>query len=184
MEGKKLFLLAMMPPLVLAERIDEIRKEFAAAYHCKAALKPPVHITLYPPYAAVTSHEEKMKPLLENLTTNHSSFELHLDGFDAFKKNGVIFIDVVKNKSLTELHHDTKLLMTKFLVPQAKSNRDYRPHFTIGYRDIPKDLLTEAINDYLPMAFKASFIVDKIFFWRHDGQRWQIINEFPLKNSF
>ncbi|MBS1587392.1 MAG: hypothetical protein JSS82_17800 [Bacteroidetes bacterium] len=48
MDVKCQYLLAIRPPAELTDEIHQIRIAFAEKYNCKAALKPPVHITLLP----------------------------------------------------------------------------------------------------------------------------------------
>jgi 2'-5' RNA ligase len=65
----------------------------------------------------------------------------------------------------------------------VKNNQPYHPHFTIGYRDIPKELFPEAMKDYMPRKFQAEFTVDAIHFWKHSGTRWETIASFPLRKK-
>ena len=96
MEQGRLYMMALMPPQELTLKIEKIRQEFAAAYQCKAALKPPVHITLYPPYKEHTNHELEVKSSLSRWCAQQKNFILRINGFDAFRKNGVLFINVEK----------------------------------------------------------------------------------------
>lgn len=180
---EKLYMMALVPPTTLSKSIEEIRKEFATAYHCKAALKPPVHITLYPPYKELESHEEEAKNILSKWASGQLPFEITLHGFDAFKNNGVLFINVIKTEALKQLHKSFSLQMTRLLQPTLLPNSSFNPHITIGYRDIPKELFPEAMKDFLPRKFEASFIADHIFFWKHNGKIWNTIASFPLKNE-
>src|SRR5690348_17173836 len=103
MAVEHLYMMAIVPPAEMAERIDLIRKEFAEAYNCKAGLKPPVHITLYAPYKETSDHESEVREVLARWSSTQESFVLSLKGFDAFKTNGVIFINVVVNDALKQL---------------------------------------------------------------------------------
>jgi 2'-5' RNA ligase len=165
----------------LTERIETIRKAFAEAYHCKAALKPPVHITLYPPYKESEAHEQELKSRLSRWCSDQQAFDVSLKGFNAFKQNGVIFIDVETSQPLKDLHKGFTTEMTKLLQPETKSQQAFHPHITIGYRDIPPALFAEAMKDYLPQKFEGSFTVNAVYFWRHNGKYWEIIETFPFQ---
>jgi 2'-5' RNA ligase len=182
MERERLYMMAIVPPPDLAEEIGKIREEFAEAYNCKAALKQPVHITLYPPYKEFDDHEAEVRKVLTKWVATQTSFDLEISGFDAFKDNGVVFLDVVKNDSLKQLHKGFSSQLTKLLQPKIKSNQSYHPHITIGYRDIPKEVFPKAVKDFLPRKFASSFRVDRVLFWRHNGKNWETIGSFPLNS--
>ena len=132
------------------------------------------------PYKEHTNHELEVKSSLSRWCAQQKNFILRINGFDAFRKNGVLFINVEKNESLKELHKGFTTQMTRLLQPSLKNNQAYHPHITIGYRDIPKDVFEEALRDYLPRKFEADFPVEAVHFWRHNGQRWETIDSFPL----
>jgi len=182
-EQKTLYMMAMVPPDDLRMKIENIRHEFAQAYHCKAALKPPVHITLYPPYKELENHENEIIKRLSAWCDQQITFDVALKGFGTFRRNAVIFINVEKNDLLKELHRGLTTQMTKLLQPELKTKHTFYPHVTIGYRDIPEHHLEEAIKDYLPRKFEAVFQVDKIEFWRHNGTKWNTLYTFPFQNQ-
>jgi 2'-5' RNA ligase len=183
MERERLYMMALMPPPDLTERIETIRKSFAEAYQCKAALKPPVHITLYPPYKESEAHEQELKRTLSRWCSGQQAFNVFLKGFNAFKQNGVIFIDVETSQPLKDLHKGFTTEMTKLLEPEIKNRQAFHPHITIGYRDIPPALFAEAMKDYLPQKFKASCAIDAVYFWRHNGKYWETIEAFPFQKQ-
>jgi 2'-5' RNA ligase len=180
MERERLYMMAIVPPADLSERIVTIKKEFAEAYSCKAALKPPVHITLYPPYKEFDDHEPEAKKVLSGWVCLQPNFKLKIKGFDAFKSNGVIFLNLEKNEELKQLHKGFTTQMTKLLRPEIKNSQPYHPHITIGYRDIPKEVFPQAVKDFLPRKFEAEFPVEHVYFWRHNGKNWETIAAFPL----
>jgi len=183
MEREYLYMMALVPPEAITDHIEAIRQEFAGAYNCKAALKPPVHITLYPPYKETEAHEKELERVLSRWAKHQVPFHVVLKGYNAFEKNGVIFIDVEKNEQLKNLHKGCTSQMTRLLQPDRKQTQTFHPHITIGYRDIPKERFHEAMNDYLPRKFEASFHVGEIAFWKHNGKHWATLSEFPLKKE-
>ena len=176
-------MLAVVLPPELTDKILTLKKEFAEAYQCKAALKPPVHITLYPPYKDCDDHESEVKKVLTKCLGSQEVFDLQIKGFDAFKNNGVIFLDILKSDQLKQLHKGVTTQMTKLLQPDIKDNQPYHPHITIAFRDIPKDIFPQAVKDYLPRKFEAKFTVDKVCFWRHSGRNWETIGVFPFRKA-
>jgi 2'-5' RNA ligase len=176
-------MLAIMPPPELTKDIEQIRFEFADKYNCKAALKPPVHITLIPPYKTLPDSEEKIVPVMEQWAVTQIPFPVTLQNYSAFKNNGVVFIDVLSNDLLQSFQRE---LRGKFLevlpMPEVKRFTSFHPHLTIGYRDIPKDVFKQAAEEYTARSFFATFIVDRFYLWRHDGKQWQVLHSFAMGN--
>jgi 2'-5' RNA ligase len=181
MDMRSLYMIAIVPPEELRIRIEKVRFEFAAAYHCSEALRPPVHITLYPPYKDDKIHESAVIALLQQWAAQQKCFPVSLQNFGSFERNGVIFIDVEKSKELKALHKSLTTQMTKLLeLHQLDRPKDFHPHFTIGYRDIPKDLFPGAVKDYRPRKFEASFEVNEIVLWKHSGKNWVTLERFAF----
>lgn len=177
-------MIAMMPTGELAKDIESIRQKFADRYGAKAALKPPVHITLVPPFKAPQHAEDVLVPVLKAWGALQIPFPLTLQDFNSFRNNGVIFIDVARNDLLHLFHKD---LLVKFnslapLVPQTRTG-SYHPHITIGYRDIPPEKLDAAIARYNAEDFFATFVIERFYLWKHDGHRWQIHTTFEVGNQ-
>lgn len=174
-------MMAIMPPPVIAQEIEQIRFRFAGTYQCKAALKPPVHITLIPPFKAQPDIEEWLIPDLEDWSAQHTPFPLVLKDYGNFYRNGVIYIAVAENKKL-ELFQ--KELENKFryspCYPSVRISGSYHPHITIGYRDIPRPVFPDAAKDYAGRFYNAVFEVDKCYLWKHDTRRWQIQHTFTI----
>lgn len=183
MGRETLYMMAVVPPNDLRMKIESIRYEFAKAYNCKAALKPPVHITLYPPYKEFEHHEKEVIQTLSKWCVRQTPFDVTLKGFDTFRQNGVIFINVEKSNQLKELHRGFATQMTQLLQPDFRNKFTFHPHVTIGYRDIPEHRLEEAIRDYLPRQFEATFKVNHIEFWKHNGARWSTLCIFPFQDA-
>jgi 2'-5' RNA ligase len=171
-------MLAIMPSEALASRIREVRVDFASKYRCEAALKPPVHITLVPPFHAPEDRETEIINRYDQGFSGIRSFPVVLDGFGIFKRKQVVFIKLVDDESLTEMHRIAGRIFHDLFPEDPLDDRPYHPHITIGYRDIPKDLFKIAAAEYLPMPFAAEFTVDRFFLWKHDGKAWQVNHEF------
>lgn len=171
-------MIALMPGDEAAEQIQQVRLGFAAKYQCKAALKPPVHITLIPPFHILTEQEEYLINGITNLVTGTIPFDIRLDGFGAFRRKEVIFIHVENNLELSAFQAKLAEGFQKLMPGLFTENRPYRPHVAIGYRDIPKNLFKQAADEYLSRSFELEFGADSFYLWRHDGKAWQIRNRF------
>lgn len=177
-------MVAIMPPPPLTKDIEQIRFDFAEKYNCKAALKPPVHITLIPPYKTLPDSEEKIIPAVERWAASHMPFPVVLLNYSTFDRNGVVFINVLPNEDGRSFQKELRSEFLEVLpLPEVKRYTSFHPHITIGYRDIPKEVFKEAANDYLSRELFAAFTVNTIYLWRHDGARWQVLHSFPLGNA-
>jgi 2'-5' RNA ligase len=174
-----LYMFAIMPPAELAARIHTERQNFAEQYKCVKALKPPVHITLYPPFKHADGLEDTIKGI-RNWASLQTKFPVELKNFNFFKNRNspVIYIDVVANDHLKKLHNEFLDQLKKYM-PVERPDK-YTPHITIGYRDVPPAIFPEIVKAYSPRRFSAAFDVSSIYLWRHDGKNWQVQQEYTF----
>lgn len=177
---KHLYMFAIMPPAELSGRIHNERLRFAEKYHALKALKPPVHITLYPPFDEDENFGERAEKLRAWIEDQERLF-IELKDYNYFKnhRSPIIYINVVENHGLNSLYHKFVEQLTQ-LMP-AEESETYRPHFTIGYRDVPPALFPEIKEEYSKRTFHASFEVKSIFLWKHDRKQWHVHKEYELK---
>ncbi|MFD2164377.1 2'-5' RNA ligase family protein [Paradesertivirga mongoliensis] len=176
-----LYLTAILPPAELSEQIDDIRKELSERYNIYAALKPPVHITLYRPLNIEQSNESTLIKLLRPVGFNHRPFTQELLNFDCFNIQ-TLFITVVKNPLLSALQKDVAAVFNKNKIDpkEVKGNTSFHPHVTIAYRDIPPEIFPEIWDELKNRKFKRSFPVDHYSLLKHDGKKWQVFKDFAL----
>lgn len=179
MEAKKhIFMFAIMPPAGLAKQIDGERLYFAEKYNSRAALKPPVHITIYPPFTDTEDLPERAKGLHQWASTRES-LNIDLRNFDWFdnRRSPVLYIHVERSRELTDLRAAFMIRLKEHL-PEVELMGEYKPHITIGYRDIPEELLPQIREEYATRAFEGTFEAFSILLWEHNGQRWNVVDEY------
>lgn len=147
---------AIMPPAEVAALVEQERVLFAAKYKCVKGLKAPVHITLYQPFDVLYNFEERTE-WIQPWASLQSGFKVMLHNFNFFKTyhSPVIFIDVVRNEELEKLHQAFVTELSKYIT--TREDKEYRPHFTIAYRDVPRKRLAEIAGEYLSRKFNAEF---------------------------
>ena len=179
-----LYLTAILPPKDLSEQIDDIRKELSDRYKIFAALKPPVHITLFRPVNIDESIEDNLVKLLKPVGLKHNPFEQELLNFDSFNIQ-TLFIAAVKNPFLKNLQKDIAAVFNKnkIDVREVKGNTTFHPHITIAYRDIPPETFPLIWDDLKNRKFKRTFSIDRFTLLKHNGKRWEIFQEFPLQKQ-
>lgn len=176
-----LYLTAISPPAELSEQIDDIRKELSERYNIYAALKPPVHITLYRPLHIDQSYESTLIKLLRPIGLNHYPFTQELLNFGSFNIQ-TLFIAAVKNPTLSALQKDVAAVFNKNKIDpkEVKGNTSFHPHVTVAYRDISPGIFPEIWEELKNRKFKRSFPVDHFTLLKHDGRKWQVFKEFVL----
>jgi 2'-5' RNA ligase len=176
-----LHLWAVVPPPDLEQQIDAIRKEFSANFNAVAALKPPVHITLYKPFSVPVPDVRKHIEKLRRWVGIQPSFHIELKNFGFFEqKSPVAFIDVVANAELSDLNTGIASETKKLFGLEDRSRQQFHPHFTIGYKDISPEVFPEVKRAYNRRPFHAGFDVKHLALFRHNGKKWELQHELPL----
>lgn len=179
MSQEKLYMMAIMPPPDVTAAIRKVQEEFGNAYQTKEALRRPVHLTLYPPFKETDGAERSLSVPLKKWALAQRPFELLLDGFGAFEKNRVIYVNIANAAPVKQLHKEFVTIVNKLLEPETKP-KGFNPHITIGYRDIPEELFPEAMKDMKPRKFESRFVVDAIYLWKHNGKAWQTADKYAF----
>jgi len=175
-------MLALVPSKKIIDRIEEVRQEFAQNYQCKAALKNPVHLTLFPPFHLDDEFEQDLTDRLKE-GENLSRFILEVKNYGSFTQNEVLFIHANLSPDLEKLQTLVSgIVRDKFEISE-KFNGDgaFHPHITIGRKDIPKGRFQDAVNEYSQLSFSARFEVKSFFLWKHSGKQWEPLCRFPLR---
>ncbi|WP_316793521.1 2'-5' RNA ligase family protein [Pedobacter frigoris] len=173
---ESLFFIAILPPAAISSEIDEIRKQCSVEYKIYSALKPPVHITLIPPFKLDSVFEDKLIANLESCRNFHS-FVQELNGYDGFPP-GVVFIRADNNTEITHLHKILRIKLKKYL---KASSGSITPHITIAYRDVLQHVYERIMEAYKKKTFRASFNVNKFALLKHDGKNWNLVKEFESR---
>lgn len=166
-------MVAIEPPPPLAQKIRQLQKEFAERYDSRAALKPPVHITVKPPFLLEENDVDVFREQLADFTARQPSFHVQLKGFGFFMRNRVVFLEPAPNPALFDLH-------AAFQRGFGGEERPYHPHITIGYRDLKPACFEKAVMEYQDRPFSAEFPVNALHFWKHEGGRWQTTGVLPF----
>lgn len=167
-----LYLIAILPPTGLKERIEEIRKEVSLEHKVYSALKPPVHITLAPPFKLHAAMEQQLVQKLKPVC-HFDPFVQQLEDFDGFPEH-TVFIKVLKNKGISNLHKNLKAALKPYV---EGSKNPFHPHFTIAYRDA-KEAYSQIMEQYQNRRFREEFLTDHFTLLKHDGKRWNIHSEY------
>lgn len=177
------YFIAIVPPEEIAQKVYAIKKEIAASFNSKAALRSPAHITLHMPFLW---KEEKENILTEKLSSIrfHTTSIIRLNGFDHFGDR-VIFINIEENPALTAFQ-DLVVTTAKRelqLFNQAEDLRGFHPHMTIAFRDLRKKYFNEAWKSFESRSFHEDFPLETFSLLKHDGSQWNVLRTFALRES-
>lgn len=172
----KMYFIALFPPQSIIDEIKVFKHDLADHYENSAALKNDAHITLFPPFSREREMENDIHEAFHAIDTTIAPFELSLNGFGSFPnpKNPVLFVQPEDNDNLQKLYLKVK---EKFNF----INYSFRPHITVGFRNLTYENFLKAWKIYQYKEYKTTFLVDKIVLLRHDGN-WLPIAEKKLKN--
>ena len=175
---KQLYFIALLPPADLREEIHEIRMECSGKFGVYKALRPPVHITLYPPFRFEESYEKKLVQVIRQRTRDLASFPQVIENFGHFRKE-VVFIKALTSPGLIKLQQTiTGVFQTKG--PDRFQSSEYHPHLTVAYRDVSPEKFKQIWAEYKDRQFSASFRAEGFSLLKHDKTSWNIIADFSL----
>jgi len=175
---ENLFLVCLVPPVSIAEDIDEIRTYISDKFNVHESLKRPAHITLYPPVKLSAYDAEKsfFRALADASFNQH--FTQVLRNFNSFPEH-TFYLDVEQNEGLMLLEKQiTKALQPLKLIEKKEK---FNPHLTLAFRDI-KPSFKQICAEFKDRKFKREFPVSSFFVYKHMDKRWQPYREFPFKD--
>lgn len=179
------WLISIVPPPDIVKRIDDLRKEFSENFNCFKALKPPVHLTLYAPVKLADADMEAQIIKLRRWVSAQEAFRMELKNFAFFEnaKSPVIYIDVVPDSALKALNTGITREVKKLFGLEDLSRQTFRPHFTIGYRDISPEIFPQVKQAYSKRTFNAVFKADAVTIFRHNSKKWISQYQLPLSDE-
>ena len=177
------FFIALVPPLQIQTAVNEIKAYFMQQYGSRKAFNSPPHITLQAPFKWSTEQDlAELTAGLKDFAAGQERVAISLRNFGAFPPK-VIYIDVVKTPELMELYHDLAALMaTKYNVADHRY-RTFCPHMTVAFRDLTKAAFHQAWPAFQQKQLAFDFVAQHLSLLRHNGQQWQIYQEYPLGKS-
>ena len=175
-----MYMWALVPPPDVVEPVEAVRQEFAKTWNAVKGLRPPVHLTLYPPFGLPQDVLEEDLAAMRTWVAAQPRFPVVLKDFAFFEKRSpVIFIDVLPQPMLEVLHKGLGE-RTERHFSLRKQNGPFHPHFTIGYRDIEHRAFPAIKAEYSARTFDAAFEATAVVLFRHNGMKWEAVFALPL----
>ena len=166
-----LYFIAIVPPQPIRDEVKAMKELIASRFHSKKALNSPPHITLFRPVRCDENRAIEIFAELKDLVSIVIPFELTLHGFGYFS-NRVIYIRPEPSSELTLLEKRISGMQTLFQ-EGSLNNQPYRPHMTIGFRDLTPVMFDAAWNRYKGYAYHRQWFVDSVHMLKHNGTNWE-----------
>lgn len=183
-EGIEKYFLAIIPPPPVVDEIQTIKEYIGNKFNCRAALRSPPHITLHMPFWWKEKKEDTLCQSIDKFCKNQQPFALTLSAFGAFEPR-VIFIDVAQNEPLKklqyQLHRFCKIELNLFNAHYREL--PFRPHLTVAFRDLKKEMFYLAWPEFQTTSFHHSFEVPGIHILKHNGKVWLPFQFFSFGNN-
>ncbi|TVR29834.1 MAG: 2'-5' RNA ligase family protein [Balneolaceae bacterium] len=180
---KQLYLIALIPPKQIGDRVHALKEEMKARFNAKHALKAPPHITLQMPFRLDDEGELNTIKQLNRFASEQKPFSIVLNGFDAFEPR-VIFVKIENQRPIKELHLRLKRVLIEDLsFPQKKVINELHPHMTIATRDLTESNFYTAWSEFKSRPFEGNFRADSISLLNHNGKNWDIYKSFPFSEE-
>ncbi len=174
---RKKYFIAIVLPEPFQHEIEEIKQWLYREHGLKGALRSPAHITLHRPFEW---KEEKENLLIEKLSAFKTafSFDLELKNFDFFEPR-VVFVNVLKNQILEELHSSLRSYAQGELklLNEINDLRGFNPHVTVAFRDLKKPKFYELQRLFREKQFEAAFTFNACTLLKLT-KNWEAIHDF------
>ena len=153
----KKYFIAIILPEPIQSQVEAFKQHVFTQFNLKGALRSPAHITLHRPFEW---KEEKEEVLIETLKKFEfkTEFKMEFKNFNCFTPR-VIYVDVLKNELLFELHKKLKYYAQENLklYNEVEDMRGFYPHATIAFRDLKKNKFEEVWSTFKEKTFEANF---------------------------
>ncbi len=179
----KIYFIALLPTAEVGKEIIKIKQEFAEKYGPTYALKVLPHITLQVPFTADPALEKAFCDELAEFAKSQAPFEVSLNGFGTFpnKQNRVLFINVEKSETMSAMHRQLiNFLRKEFGFSTMLARTGFTPHVTVAFKDLEDEQFNKAWPDYETKEYQASFKVNNLYFLRHNGKSWEVLQKCKL----
>lgn len=180
--GLKKYFIAIIIPEPLFTMVEKIKLDFFLENNLKGALRSPSHITLHRPFVWKEEKEEELIKRLKQFN-QHATFQITLNNFNFFEPR-VIFIDVMQNFELIELHKKLKNFAKKELnlFNEVNDKRSFKPHITIACRDLKKTKFNILKEKMKTKNFEGYFNYDGLTLLKLE-KSWHTVKKFDICNN-
>lgn len=176
----KKYFIAIVPPGKIFQEIENIKHSLHEKFRLKGALRSPSHITLFRPFDWKEEKEDELVQILSGFSFNRR-FLIELKNFNCFQPR-VIYVDVVKNTELNDLHLKLRGFCRRnlHLYNEDENMRGFVPHITVAHRDLKKQMFYKIWDyEFRGKQFHAEFQYEGFALLKLDA-KWEIHKSFGI----
>ncbi|MCO5229736.1 MAG: 2'-5' RNA ligase family protein [Chitinophagales bacterium] len=177
----QLYFIALLPEPEIERELYQFKIDLFEKYGYKVSLKSPAHITLIPPFSWSIQQAEEIRKIFLQYSVQSSSFDINIQGFDTFGDK-VFYAKPICPQEIFDLQKDIFQYFKPYLSEKLQNQFHFRPHITIANRDIVSNELPQIIAEFNAKSYYRQTKVSEITMFRHDGSKWVIESQLPLKS--
>ncbi|WP_375437243.1 2'-5' RNA ligase family protein [uncultured Hymenobacter sp.] len=167
-----LYLVAVLPPEPVFSQIWALKQEVHHLTGSRNAVRLPPHITLIPPIRQPDEFEAKCAAVLTDFAATQAAFTVGLQDFAWFGSR-TLFVHVSEAAALKAFHAALTDWCAAHLPEVPREKRPFTPHLTLATRDLPAAQVPELRQLFSARSYAATFPVQTLTLFRHDGRQWQ-----------
>ncbi|WP_303311404.1 2'-5' RNA ligase family protein [Hymenobacter sp. BT730] len=177
-----MYLVAVLAPEPVYSAVWAMKQDVHAQTGSRNAVRLPPHITLLPPWHQPPEQEENLISCLQSQALQLPVFTAEVQDFAWFGTR-TLFVRVLPHPQWPILQQELEVQCAAWLPKAVNKQRPFTPHMTLATRDLPARLVPQLKQQYAQQHFQASFPVENMTLFRHDGQQWQPIHTFPFRGG-
>ncbi|MDF7810954.1 2'-5' RNA ligase family protein [Hymenobacter sp. YC55] len=177
-----LYLVAVLPPEPVFSQVWAMKQEVHHLTGSRNAVRLPPHITLIPPIRQPDEFEAKCAATLIDFAATQTAFTVGLHDF-AWFGNRTLFVHVSEAGPIKAFHVALTDWCATHLPDVPREKRPFTPHMTLATRDLPAAQVPELRQLFSARPYAATFPVQTLTLFRHDGQQWQPRATIALPNQ-
>lgn len=173
------FYYALIPDSPVQEEVTAFKFAAAERFGSSRALRSPAHITLVPPIRASVKVMRRMDGIIRDVAESWSPMAIECQDFGAFPPR-VIFVQVAHEERLMALAKTLKTRLEDAKLPVPASDRPFRPHMTIAFRDLAEADFHKAWSWFSRQSFQRNWNAEGVWKLMHRGSHWEPVQCFAF----
>ena len=122
------------------------------------------------------SREAELRKSAQAFFSTKTPFPISLAGFAAFPPR-VVYVHVELSERLEQLFKSTQEWGANEIHSLDRPDeRTYKPHVTIAFRDLTRQLFARIWQKYEKEEFRADYVQSAATLLRHTGKQWEILS--------
>lgn len=156
----KYYNLRIVPPNTIFEEVTALKQLFEFAYGKQPLTRSKPHITLAS-FKMNSKYQADLMAIFDQLSQN-KTFKLQIRGFDTFVSSNTLYLKVLKNKSIEEIHENVGSLHQEKVKSKLRSfHIPLIPHMVISKTD-GKRMLKESFKYFQKNSYSTEIEVSHL----------------------